>query len=131
MPVFKAELLLRDKRLAWLQERGIEVNYETLSGAALQKALLGKVLEEAQELAEATTQDERVKELADVLEALTAVQKSFEISDAELESVRKQRLAELGAFNQGYYSHAVVVPEGEFANYYRAYPEKYPEREEA
>jgi predicted house-cleaning noncanonical NTP pyrophosphatase (MazG superfamily) len=127
MPRFKAELLLRDKRLTWLQERGVEVGYEVLSGEKLQQAMLDKVVEEANELATAESRDDLISELADVWETLEGVQKHFNIGAEELANVRQARLDALGSFDKGYYSYSVNVPEGELAAYYRKYPEKYPE----
>lgn len=60
--------------------------------------LRSKLVEEAQELYEATTKEEVVEEMADVLEVLEAFQRSFGITAAEIARVKSAKLAERGPF---------------------------------
>ena len=128
MPTFKAELLMRDKRLEWLQEQGVTVNYVQLEPDELADALRSKLLEEATEAAIEVNPQEMIKELADILEVVQALAKECNISPEELAKTVTERKENLGGFEQRLYSQSVSMPDGHPAEaYYRENILKYPE----
>ena len=128
MPTFKTDQLVRDKRLGWLQKKGISVAHERVTGEAYITALKEKLLEEATEAHEAKTDAELLKELSDVQETIYALVKAYGHAVEDLEREVQDRKADLGSFDHGVYIKTVTVEAGsEDEDYYRQHPEKYPE----
>ena len=91
--------LVRDQIPGIIAAAGSQFATRVLDDAGYQKALLAKLLEEAQE-AQAAPEDQLISELADVLEVLRALAKvrGMRWEDVELEAERKR--AERGGFER-------------------------------
>jgi len=67
--------------------------------AEYRKALLEKLVEEAQEVHQAAP-EELVAELADIQEVLSAVLAAWQIAPERVQQVKRQRFAERGSFER-------------------------------
>lgn len=70
----------------------------TLDSAEFGRALLDKLVEEAQEVREATDGPDRLKELADLSEVWRSVLAHFGLDGSEIEAKRLERLRDRGGF---------------------------------
>ena len=65
---FRVQKLIRDRLPAIMRAQGLQVFDRRLNDAEFIAALKDKLVEEAQEVGEATSQDDLIDELADVME---------------------------------------------------------------
>lgn len=131
MPTFRAEQLIRDKRLQWLKEQGVTVDYTTLEEDDLIHALRTKLMEEATEAALEDVPENLLKELADVLEVAFALAEKIGFDKQDLLNKQQERHVELGGFEDGIMSKTVSMKlDNPAVAYYREQPEKYPELEQ-
>ncbi len=93
--------LVRDKIPAIIRENGGYCITSKLSVVEHRKALLEKLIEEAEEVRNAKTNEKRQEELADLLEVLLTVQVAFNYSPAAIDTIRKQKSALRGGFVNG------------------------------
>lgn len=85
--------LVRDKIPEILDAKGISYERRTASPEEYRTALIAKLLEEAEEFAEAGAKEE----LADVLEVIVSLTSLVEYADVE--RIRKEKYDERGGFN--------------------------------
>lgn len=124
---FKVEKLIRDKLPGIMRDQGLAVFDRRLDDAAYREALKTKLLEEGQELAEATDRDDLLGELADVSEVLRAIAAAHGITLDEVETARIRKREARGGFDDRVFNAAVSAPEGAPAlDYYLARPGQYP-----
>ena len=126
MVKFTAEKLVRDRIPELMQSQGLVVSQRRITGPALVEALRSKLLEEAKEAA-ASSPQELLEELADVLEVLLALSTATGSSMEEVEAARLAKRADRGGFSDGVYVSAVEAePTLPVVRYYLARPEQYP-----
>ena len=88
--------LVRDKIPAIIEATGAACETETLSDADYLRLLDAKLDEELAEY----RQDQNIEELADLMEVIYACAKARGYTVAELESVRAEKAAKRGGFDQ-------------------------------
>jgi predicted house-cleaning noncanonical NTP pyrophosphatase (MazG superfamily) len=91
--------LVRDHIPAIIEAEGRQCATEIMNETDYIQALLQKLLEEAQEVAEATV-DKRVIELADLYEVVDAILTSHSLQEADIREIQAQRRKERGGFVQ-------------------------------
>lgn len=124
---FKVEKLIRDRLPQIMRGQGLAVFDRRLDDEAYRQALKTKLLEEGQELAEATDRDDLLGELADVSEVLRAIAAAHDFTLDEVEAARVRKREARGGFDERVFNAAVSAPEGAPAlDYYLARPEQYP-----
>jgi predicted house-cleaning noncanonical NTP pyrophosphatase (MazG superfamily) len=94
--------LVRDRIPELIRGAGRRCGVEVLAEAAFRQALLEKLVEEATEAREAGAAggDALIAELADLREALDAVEVAFGLSDEALVTAQEARRRERGGFRQ-------------------------------
>lgn len=121
---FKLNKLVRDKIVAYHLEHG-QTKYRTLKDKDLTRALLKKIIEEANEMRDSNLS---VGELADLQELVDSLRKHLKISPAKLAKRQEQKRKTNGGFTKGHYIDTVSLPaDNEWANYYAADPKRFPE----
>lgn len=84
--------LVRDRIPEIIRQSGRTPHVTTLAEQAYRRALHDKLLEEAGELRQAQNRDEAADELADILEVLTALAATYELTlDTITEAARSKR----------------------------------------
>lgn len=99
MPIFHNKLV-RDRIPERIESSGQICHVEVLSHPEFEQALRQKLIEEAQEVATATTVEQLVQELADVREVLDALIASHDISEKTIAEAQRQKREERGGFQQ-------------------------------
>src|SRR6266576_2989307 len=97
---FKLNKLVRDNIVQSTEDQSGKVNYKTLKGKQLTKALLTKLIEEADELRASNLS---VGELADLKELVEALADHLGISEKELLSRQVEKRQKNGAFKKGHF----------------------------
>jgi len=92
--------LIRDKIPEIIKGEGSEFEVCTLSDEEYEKELLKKVKEEAEEVVAATTRDDIVKEISDVIDVIEEIKEFKQISEDEIESARKLMFEKKGGFKK-------------------------------
>ncbi len=122
---FKLNKLVRDNIVQLHLEMGGDVQYKTLKGDKLTKALLTKLVEEAEEMNQSNLS---VGELADLKELVNALQKHLNVDSDELTKKQSQKRKINGAFTKGHFINTVTLPaDNKWAKYYASDPERFPE----
>jgi len=94
------EKLVRDRISEIMDREGVRYEVGTLDRDAFREALLAKVVEEAEELREAASRGEVVKEIADVYEVLDALMALEGIDAGEVRAVQAARRRDRGGFER-------------------------------
>lgn len=124
---FRVEKLIRDKLPQIVREAGLNVFDRRLEDAEFVQSLKVKLAEETAEVAAATSADEVLGELADVMEVVLALADAHGFTPADLEAARRSKFEERGGFAARIYNAAVEADEScPAVAYYVARPEKYP-----
>lgn len=122
---FKLSKLVRDKIVQSTEAQGGTVEYHTLRGKKLTKALLTKLTEEANEL---KASDLNVGELADLQELVDALLEHLGMTKDLLSKQQKEKRLRNGAFKKGHFIDSLTLPAGnKWAKYYAADPKRFPE----
>lgn len=87
--------LVRDGIPGIIREHGEDPQTRILNDEEFRRELLQKLIEEARELLESGTLEER----ADVAEVLKAIDELMDWTPAQIETARAQKAAERGGFN--------------------------------
>lgn len=128
---FKTDILIRDKRLQWMQNQGLDVSWEYLSDDVFEKHLRNKLIEEATEAANEINSDDFVEELGDVFEVLDYLMRLKGISREDVLKTQTIKAQKFGKFDERIYTHHVQMNEDNPAvQYYLNNAEKYPEIKE-
>lgn len=90
--------LVRDGIPEIIRQSGRNPCVTTLGGQAYRNALHDKLLEEAAELRKAQRRDEVVDELADVLEVLTALAATYDVTLDAITAAARSKRTERGGF---------------------------------
>jgi len=92
--------LIRDRIPEIMDRAGVPYVIDTMDDDDFRAALRAKLVEEAQEAAEAESDAELIKELGDVLEVVAALTAAAGLDAEEIESVRARRREERGGFER-------------------------------
>lgn len=92
--------LVRDRIPEIIKNSGNQCEISILSTAEYQVSLREKVIEEAREVAAASSSEELVKEIADLYEVIDALVTVMEIDKAAIIQKQKQRREERGGFQK-------------------------------
>ncbi len=125
---FKTNILIRDKRLDWMQERGIKVDWKKLSDSEFEKHLRNKIIEEATEVSLEKNRNRLIEEIGDVFEVIEYLMKMKNISHNEVKKAQDKKRNELGNFDNRVYTMDVEIDsKNEAIKYYFKNSHKYPE----
>ncbi len=128
MRTFVYDKLCRDKTKERHERHGSLVHTKELSDEAYLKALHDKLLEETQEVMDATGKADITEEIADVYEVLDALLRLHDIEKKDVLCMQEEKRAERGGFfERQYITHAEHPAESDTTAYCLAHPEKYPE----
>jgi len=93
--------LVRDKIPEIIEQNGDSATVHILNNDEYKKALLKKLVEEADETLNAgADKDELKKEISDVLEVLDYIIESFELEKKEIEKIKTIRKEKRGGFDK-------------------------------
>lgn len=123
---FSHEKLVRSRTAERLERRGAIAKTRLLELPEYITNLEKKLIEEVEEVAGAPTPEQRISELADVLEIIHALSLATGFSIEDVEHIRQKKLVERGGFDQRIYCEYVEVSaDSDLATYYREnhYPE--------
>ena len=125
---FKTEILVRNNRVDIMEKQGIFVNYSVLSDDDYLRELKKKILEEANEVAEAEDDEELKLEIADVLEVVENILAVKNISLEEIQDLKIKKQNKIGKFDKKLKTYYVEMDDdNEALGYYLSRPNKYPE----
>ena len=127
MPKFTFTKLVRDKIVDKQIASGAKPSFRRLNASEHKQELVNKIIEEAREITQAPA-EEIIAEIADVQQALDDLIAHHGITAYDIKRAQQSKNDKNGAFAQGYYIDYVEVDEAdEWADYYRANPDRYPE----
>ena len=129
---FLQNKLWRDKAVDLMKELKSIIHWQRLTDTEYDYQLREKLLEESREVCAATSKQELIQELADVLEIIEAISNANEVSLEEVRAIQLQKRDERGGFEGRKFVTIAEHIEGSFGEKYcLADPEKYPEITEA
>ena len=129
---FLQNKLWRDKAVDLMKELKSIIHWQRLTDAEYDYQLRQKLLEESREVYAATSKQELIQELADVLEIIEAISNANEVSLEEVRAIQLEKKAERGGFEGRKFVTIAEHLEGSFGEKYcLADPVKYPEITEA
>jgi len=127
MPKFRFAKLVRDKIVEHQVASGAKPHYRMLNDEEHKKALIKKIIEEAEEIA-ASKPEDVANEIADVQQALDDLKEKYGLSDKDISVVQAKKRRRNGAFKEGYYiDYVEAVEKDEWTSYYRKNSDRYPE----
>lgn len=94
----KYNKLVRDKIPLKIKLNGETPKHRTLSVEEFREAIKAKLLEEVNELLKATTKDEMIEELADIMEVIEWVRKAEEITEYDVLKMQHNKYLKNGGF---------------------------------
>ena len=94
----KYNKLVRDKIPLKIKLNGETPKYRTLSIEEFKEAIKTKLLEEVNELLKATTKDEMIEELADIMEVIDWVRTAEEITEYDVLKMKHNKYIKNGGF---------------------------------
>lgn len=125
---FKVDKLVRDKMSSNLFESKVTLHERIMESAEYATRLKNKILEEAQEVCEATTPVEIQEELADLLEVIHALGAFYDLSYENIEQARILKKNKAGGFEGRRYSEFIEYDANDpTLQYCLDHPDKYPE----
>ena len=122
--------LVRDKSVEILKKRGcVKIEHYALDdNEDFLAALAEKIVEELEEVFDSESREEMIEELADIEEVLVAFKELVEISQAEVDAIRKKKREEKGGYSERVFIEYVDAKVGSPAyEYAKKQEEKYPE----
>jgi predicted house-cleaning noncanonical NTP pyrophosphatase (MazG superfamily) len=108
--LFQCEKLVRDRIPDLMADENSTLIVETLDHKAHICALKKKLVEEADEVAQASTREEIIEEIADVKEVLDALILKMAIDRKEVDEIKRKKNLRNGGFDRGLYLKAVETP---------------------
>lgn len=125
---FGVHKLIRDKSIERMEKRNISCTFRILNTQEYHAELKRKLEEEAAEVVAATTRDEILDELADVLEVISALAIEQGSSLEKIEEIRETRYAERGGFEKRLYGESIeMAADHPDVKNFQGQPHKYPE----
>lgn len=129
--IFKNEILVRDKRIYFLENLGGILRTKKLPKEEIVKMLNQKLLEEAKELFDAIEEKdikEIEKEFSDLQEVMEGLQSYLNLDNNKIKVTKEKRKKELGGYEEGAYIETIEIDEeNPLIDYYLDRPEKYPQ----
>jgi predicted house-cleaning noncanonical NTP pyrophosphatase (MazG superfamily) len=123
----KFNKLVRDKIVEHQLASGAVPVYHQLAPDEHKKALINKILEESQEILQAPP-EEIAMEIADVQQALDDLKDQYGLTNEAIAEAQARKNEKNGAFRKGIFVDYVEVDDSsEWAAYYRANADRYPE----
>jgi predicted house-cleaning noncanonical NTP pyrophosphatase (MazG superfamily) len=105
--LFRCEKLVRDRIPELMTHQGSVIQVETLDHKAHIAALKNKIKEEALELCLATSREDTIEEIADIIEVLDALALKLSIKRSEIDSVKRTKSIKIGGFDRGLFLKTV------------------------
>ena len=128
MRAFLQNKLWRDKAVDLMTEMKSIIHWHRLEDAEYDEQLRLKLLEEAEEVGRANSQQELMEELADVFEIIDAICEVNGIVTEKIQEIQGKKRAERGGFKERKFVTVAEHLEGSFGEKYcLADPGKYPE----
>lgn len=128
MRKFAQNKLWRDKAIEQLESKGSCIHWRKLSIKEFQAELKGKLQEEVDEVLKASSDDELIEELADVIEVVESLAKANGFSMSDITVVKDIKKQKRGGFSGRKYVEIAEHPIGSHGERYCLnQPEKYPE----
>lgn len=128
MATFRLSKLVRDKIPLLMDQDGQVVKVHTLHAKDLQRALLMKLKEEADEALSALDNDQEfVEEMADVKEVFDSILRERNIQDSTLTEMQSIKNKNRGGFGEGYFIDTLETQDDKWMTYYRKRPLQYSE----
>lgn len=128
MRKFISNKLWRDKNIQKVKNWGSVVHTKRLTDAEYDAELRFKLIEEAQEVKSASTQNELMQELADIFEVVDALCLLHNIKLQDITNIKEKKREEQGSFEgRNFVTIAEHVVGGPGEKYCLAQPDKYPE----
>ena len=125
---FQYNKLCRDKTVERSEKIGSKIHFTVLDDNDFDKNLRMKIKEEAEEVALATSRDELITELADVLEVMQALCTLHAVDFEDVVTKQLSIRAERGGFDGRIFITKAEHQEGSWAEKYCAqHSDKYPE----
>jgi predicted house-cleaning noncanonical NTP pyrophosphatase (MazG superfamily) len=130
---FKMDSLVREKMPSRIKKLGGRVQLRRLDSETYPQYLKLKLKEEVEEVCNAETPKDIKEEIADVLEVIYTLAKSYGLQLDHIEQTRLQKRKERGGFNKGIFAEYVEVDTEEdddehpIVQYCLEDPKKYPE----
>ncbi len=97
--IYKYNKLVRDKIPKSIEALGKKCNYYVLEEKEYKKELDKKLLEEANEF----IADHSIEEIADLMEVVEAIKKSYNLKNEEIEKIRLEKKSKKGGFEEKIY----------------------------
>ena len=104
--------LVRDKIPEIIAKQGKRVSFRGVKGDELKAALKDKLIEEVNELVNASTLSQIIEEVADIEEVLCAFKYEYGISH-DTNDARRDKAIEKGTFSCGYFLESVTEADNE------------------
>ena len=102
--------LVRDGIPINIERDGLAYKARELDAVTFRSELLKKLVEEANEVANAASISDVVEELADLQEVISAILQSFEIEEEEIEAARLEKFEKNGGFEKKIFLEFVETP---------------------
>ncbi len=126
--VFFVGKLIRDKVCEIDRALGITPCERVMEIDEYAERLKEKLIEEANEVIEASSEEELIVELADLMEVMYAIAATKNFTPQDIENARIAKKLERGGFEgRVFNSHTFVKADHPEIAYFRASPHKYPE----
>lgn len=110
--VIKCEKLVRDRIPDLIADKESVIVVETLDRKAHISALKKKLEEEAMEVANATSREQIIEEIADLNEVLDALILMLSIDRNEIETIKREKSLKNGGFDRGLFLKSIETPVG-------------------
>jgi predicted house-cleaning noncanonical NTP pyrophosphatase (MazG superfamily) len=125
---FKFDKLIRDRLPEILRQSGVKVMQRIMTHEEYIASLKDKLLEEAEEVCEATSKDELLEELGDVFEVIITIahNEGFKLEDI-INIAEKKRNQRGGFMEKAYVDSVELKSDNPIIKHYQASPAKYPE----
>lgn len=127
---FLQNKLWRDRAVELMEQTGSVIHYKRLDDGEFEEQLRLKMIEEAQEVAQAYEKEDLVAELADVLEVIDSICELRGISREQIQAAQLEKRQKRGGFQNRCFVTLAEHLRGSFGEKYcLADPLKYPEVE--
>ena len=129
MKHFKFDKIVRDKVTQLLKENNIDYKQVILTKSDLIKKFKLKLIEEADEVNEANTEEDTISEIADVLEVIEGMVNALGIDYKKIKEAKERKLKRRGGFEKGVFIEYVSSEDNNpHISYFLDNPDKYPQK---
>ncbi len=128
MRIFKQQKMWRDNIITMLEQQGSRIHWRHLDDAEYDQQLRIKLMEEADEVRCAQSQNALIEELADLYEVIDCLCQAHGFTREEIIALQTKKRDERGSFSRRIFVETAEHPAGSFGEKYCLMtPEKYPE----